>query len=152
MVILILMAGTFALSLTAAKLAKETKTEPDGVIKTTSVKVAAMGQVIERTALVDFPSLGIEKLKALRDFGYVFNDIYHFRLVSAFNWHSETKMEITAVNGEVISIDNGELMLQKPEDPKVYSLDPRAGRRLSFSGALMTSGSFTMMAAGGSFR
>merc|ERR1719420_1757147 len=116
-VIFILMAGTFALSLTAAEMAKETKAEPDGVIETTSGKVAAMGQVVERTALVDFPSLGIEKLKGLRDFGYVFNDSYHFRLVSAFNWHSETKMEITAANGEVISLDNGELMLQNPGDP-----------------------------------
>jgi hypothetical protein len=151
-VILILMAGTFALSLTAAEMAKETKAEPDGVIKTTSGRVAAMGQVVESTALVDFPSLGIEKLKALRDFGYVFNDIYHFRLVSAFNWHSETKMEITAVNGEVISIDNGELMLQNPGDPKVYSLDPGAGRELSFGGALMTSGSFTGMASGSGMR
>ena len=147
-VIFILMAGTFALSLTAAEMAKETKAEPDGVIETTSGKVAAMGQVVERTALVDFPSLGIEKLKGLRDFGYVFNDSYHFRLVSAFNWHSETKMEITAANGEVLFIDNGVLTLQKPGDPKVYALDPEAGRQLNvFAGALLTSGSFTMMAS-----
>ena len=40
-VIVILMAGTFALSLTAAEMAKEIKAEPDGVIKTASGKVAA---------------------------------------------------------------------------------------------------------------
>jgi hypothetical protein len=58
--ILILMAGTFALSLTAAEMAKETKAEPDGVIVTGSGKVAAMGTAVQRLQLVDFPSLGVE--------------------------------------------------------------------------------------------
>jgi hypothetical protein len=148
-VVLLLSAGTFALSLTAAEMAKETKASPNGVIETTSGKVAAMGVAVDRKTLVDFPSYGIEKLKELRDFGYFFDQTYQFRFVSAFDWHSEMKMEITATNGEVISIDNGVLTVQKPGDPKVYALDPEAGRQLGLSGGLMTSGSFTMMSSGG---
>merc|ERR1719335_2070483 len=103
---------------------------------------------MERIQLVDFPSLSMEKLKEMRDFSYVHNDIYHHRMLSGFDWHSETKMELTATNGEVLSIDNGVLTLQKPGG-EVQTLDPEAGRRLSFAGSLMTSGSFTMLASSG---
>jgi hypothetical protein len=147
--ILILLAGTFALSLTAAEMAKETKAEPDGVIVTGSGKVAAMGTAVQRLQLVDFPSLGVEKLKEMKDFGFVLNGAYHFRMLSGFDWHSDTKMILEATNGEKLLIDNKVLTLQKPGG-EVLKLDPTAGRRLeAWGGALMTSGSFTMMASGG---
>jgi hypothetical protein len=146
----ILMASIFALSLTAAEMAKETKANPDGVIVTDSGKVAAMGSAVDRITLLDFPSLGIEKLKQMRDFGYVHNDTYHFRMLSAFAWRSETEMELTATNGEVLSIDSSSLLLtlRKP-DGQQFTMDPEDSRRLNvFAGALLTSGSFTMMASG----
>ena len=145
----ILMASIFALSLTAAEMAKETKANPDGVIVTDSGKVAAMGSAVDRITLLDFPSLGIEKLKQMRDFGYVHNDTYHFRMLSAFAWRSETEMELTATNGEVLSIDSSSLLLtlRKP-DGQQFTMDPEDSQRLNmFSGALLTSGSFTMMAS-----
>merc|ERR1719331_723051 len=77
-VILILMAGTFALSLTAVEMAKETKADQDsGIVTTTSGNPAAMGSAVQRLKLVDFPSLGMEKLKEMRDFSYVYDGIYH---------------------------------------------------------------------------
>jgi hypothetical protein len=84
----------------------------------------------------------------MKDFGYVLHDAYHFRMLSGFDWHSDTKMILEATNGEKLLIDNKVLTLQKPGG-EVLKLDPTAGRRLNaWGGALMTSGSFTMMAAG----
>ena len=134
-----------------AEMAKETKANPDGVIVTDSGKVAAMGSAVDHITLLDFPSLGIEKLKQMRDFGYVHNDTYHFRMLSAFAWRSETEMELTATNGEVLSIDSSSLLLtlRKP-DGQQFTMDPEDSRRLNmFGGALLTSGSFTMMSSNG---
>eukprot|EP00746_Dinoflagellata_sp_MGD_P129082 gnl/MRDRNA2_/MRDRNA2_63335_c0_seq1.p1 gnl/MRDRNA2_/MRDRNA2_63335_c0~~gnl/MRDRNA2_/MRDRNA2_63335_c0_seq1.p1 ORF type:complete len:300 (+),score=74.23 gnl/MRDRNA2_/MRDRNA2_63335_c0_seq1:106-1005(+) len=151
-VIFILMAGTFALSLTAVEMAKETTADQDsGIVTTKSGNVGAMGTAVQRLKLVDFPSLGVEKLKEMRDFGYVLDDAYKYRMLSGFDWYSETKMTLTATNGEVILIDNGVLTLQKPGG-EVQALDSEAGRRLNFGGAFATSGSFTMMAMGSSMR
>ena len=127
-VVFMLMAGTFALSLTAAEMAKETKVDQgSGIVTTASGNPAAVGSVVQRFPLVDLPGLGIEKLKEMRDFGYFHNNDYHHRTVSGFDWHSETKMELTATNGEVIFIDNGVLKFQKPGG-QVLILDPTAAR------------------------
>merc|ERR1711904_495017 len=123
-VIVILMAGTFALSLTAAEMAKEMKAEPSGVITTAPGKVAAIGSAVERRNLVDLPSLGLEEIKQMRDFSYLLHDVFHFRMISAFDWHSETKMQLTATNGEELLIDKGVLTLRKP-DGHVHTLDPQ---------------------------
>merc|ERR1719265_1074141 len=80
LVIFILLGATFGLSITAAELAKETKADQDtGIVTTKSGNSAAMGAAVQRIQLVDFPSLSMEKLKEMRDFSYVHNDIYHHR-------------------------------------------------------------------------
>ena len=101
-VVLTLMGATFALSLTAAEMAKETKADQTSGIVTTATGIpAAMGTVVTRHPLVDFPSLPMDKLMMMRDFGYVHNDAFHYRTLSGFDWHSETKMSLTATNAEV---------------------------------------------------
>ena len=111
---------------------KETKADQDsGIVTTASGNPAAIGIAVQRIQLVEFPGLGVEKLKEMRDVGYVHNDVYHYRMLSSFDWHSETKMELTALNGEVISINNGVLTLQQPGG-QLHTLDAEAGRRLSF--------------------
>jgi len=160
-VILVLLAGTFALSMAAVEMGKETTTDQNtGIAMTKSGNPAAMGTAVRRVDITEFPSLGIERLKEMRDFGYVHDGAYHYRVLSAFAWYSETNMTLTALNGEELSIDNGILTLKQPNG-QLLTVNPAAllyaapgtakgGRRLSnWAGALMTSGSFTMMASAG---
>lgn len=148
--ILVLMAGTFALSFAAVEVAKETKADQtSGIVTTVSGTPAAIGMAVQHIQIVDFPTLGTAKLKEMRDFSYMHNGVHHHRMLSGFDWHSEKKMDLLASNGEVLNIDNEVLTLRKP-DGQVLALDPEAGRRLNMcSGALLTSGSFTMMASAG---
>lgn len=146
-VILILMAGTFVLSLTAAEMAKDTNVKPDsGIIMTKSGKQAAMASAVDHVSLVDFPSLGLEKLKQIRDFSFTHNGIYYHSLLAEFRVHSESKLELVSNTGSVITIESGAMTLQTP-DGRVEMLDPSAGRRLAFvppGSKLPPSGSFTL--------
>lgn len=137
--IVLLMAGTFAVSFAAVEVAKETKVDQDtGLVMAASGTPAAIGTAMEHIPLTEIPSLGMARLRALQDFSYVHNDVYHHCMLAGFRWHNEVEVELIAATGEVLTISDSGLTLQKP-DGQVVELDPEAGRRLDQNSDLTAS-------------
>lgn len=148
--ILILMAATFGLSFTAVELAKDSRPDESGVQRIAGGTPVQTSVAIEVKKLSEWPSLPFQQLANAQDFNLVFdNEAHHFK-VAKIKQNEAKDVTIKTMDGTTVEIASGGVI---SVDGVVK--DVSDGRRLSavarrlWGGALMTSGSFTMMASGG---
>lgn len=142
-VILILMAGTFALSLSAAEMAKDSRPGASGIQTLPDGKPVAMGKAVETKGVADFPTLSLEALTTLDSFNVVYDGKLHHFKVSGFEQTEAGDLTIFTHQAKTIGITTTGSITVDGAIVKVQD-----GRRL-WGGSLMTSGSFTLMASGG---
>jgi len=149
--ILILMAATFGLSFTAVELAKDSRPDESGVQRIAGGTPVQTSVAIEVKKLSEWPSLPFQQLANAQDFNLVFdNEAHHFK-VAKIKQNEAKDVTIKTMDGTTVEIASGGVIsvdgvVKDVGDGRRLSA---VARRLGWGGALMTSGSFTMMASGG---
>jgi hypothetical protein len=152
-VVLILMFATFFLSYSAAEMAKDMRPDASGSQIATNGKAVSAGVSVQRSTIEDFPVIDVEQLGRTRSVQFVFKGVLHAYDVGSVLKNLATE-EVTLGTSDghqiVISLDKTVTLDGVAIDIQASRrLQKVRGRRMNFAGALMTSGSFTMMAAGG---
>ena len=144
--------------------AKETKTDSSGVTLVAGTNtVAAAGLAKSASSIYDAASFsysqldGIEKLRVMDSS----NNVISYQPVYWKAASDKSYVEFKTANAYVVRVTSGQALTVADENGNaiITSTPSMERRRLSsekhltnFAGALMTSGSFTMMAAGGGVR
>ena len=129
---------------------KETKTDASGLTLAKGTdKPAAMATVLEQSVLNYNAS--DDALDAARNVKVVL-DNGGLASYTITGWtRSTTLLTLFSARGDTIefaALDNGKMVVRSSDGTVLGNQNTPAGRRLLFHGALMTSGSFTMMAQG----
>jgi hypothetical protein len=146
-VILILMTATFFLSVAAAEMAKDMRPDSSGVQKATNGNVVASGVAIQKASISDFPTLELEQLFRARSVQFVSGGEAHSYDIGSVRKNPTTQTVTLGTNDGhtiVVSLDKTVTL-----DGVAVALVKRRRLNAAWGGALMTSGSFTMMASGG---
>eukprot|EP00931_Biecheleriopsis_adriatica_P009151 TRINITY_DN110247_c0_g1_i1.p1 TRINITY_DN110247_c0_g1~~TRINITY_DN110247_c0_g1_i1.p1 ORF type:complete len:337 (-),score=66.81 TRINITY_DN110247_c0_g1_i1:244-1155(-) len=163
-IIVVLLVATFCLSFAAVELAKDSRPDEVGIQMLPNGSPVANAQAREVKKVLDWPSLPFDTLTRAESFNLVYDDKAHHLKIASLEQSVTSDLTIKTLDGRTVEISADGIIkvdgvvkqeavprrLRGCGSGKNLVMQAAGGaRRLDFSGGLCTSGSFTMMSAGG---